>query len=243
MKNNFLNFKLFYRPYTSPINQIKITNLLFDILNVNNVLDCREKNLKPYYSIEHEKDFLAYKFEILSNWIKKNEFYNNWYTLNLNKIIKLLNIKNFFNSLEIDYINKINSLDFENKRIYKKIIVDFSLNKNEYALFSIDEISLFQVDIKDQKSKNLLGNNFKLYVTNKAIVVTNNIYKIRISYSDSLSFKLIDEGIYWYAKNIDFIFQTHDKYLLYEYIKKMFFDNLKKSKKKLFCWPKGYLNR
>ncbi|WP_033159720.1 hypothetical protein [Mycoplasmoides alvi] len=240
------NFKLsqtfFLRKYSSLENEIKIKNKFIKLLNEDNIFQWSIRDTKKYYDIDTEIDYLAYRFEVLSNWIKKNEFYTSEYTKHLNKIIYAFNINNFLNAREQEYVNNINSLDFEKRRINKKIIVDFELNVDEYALFVLENIDIDQIDIETKVAKNLI-NNFKLYITNQGLVATNQIYKIRFSYNDFLSFKLSNSGIYWYGTNMDYEFKTIEKFLLYEYIKRMLFLFVKRNNKNFITWPNGYLVR
>ncbi|WP_027119677.1 hypothetical protein [[Mycoplasma] testudinis] len=239
---NFLKhlkeLKIFYRPYTSSKKQKEIFVLLKDKLNINTIINWSFRHTSKYYTFGLENDYLAYRFDVLKQWINKNEFYSTWYTDHLNKIVKNLQLTKFLTTQEQAYLRHINSLDFAKTRSLKALIVDFDLNQHpkETAYFSMEEVSVKQIDIETGVSKTI-AQNLKIYITNQAIIVGDMVFHFRIEFKDSLAFKLNKEGVLWSTKNYDLQFSAADKYLLYTYFRVVIYSQL--NNKTNWMWKNG----
>lgn len=236
---NLINeWKIFTRPYSSLKNKSIIFDLFQDKLNYKNVLNWSLKNTNKNFIFGLEQDYLAYRFEVLLDWINENEYYNEEYTFQLNKIIKILKLEPFLKAQEKAYVEHINAINFSKNRNLKSLIVDFDLKNNkEKAFFSFEEIDVYQINILTNEKTKITSNNVKMYITNQAIVIGDMLYHFRIQFDDSLAFKLTYKGILWNTKNVDYEFVCPDKYLLYTCLRVVVYDNL--DVKNGWMWRKG----
>lgn len=236
-----LEVNLFKRPYTSADNERLIKEQLGQKLNVQNLHLWTEKKTSQNFVIEYEQDYLAYRFEVLWKWIKIHERINMKYLLQLINNINSLMLYDMLYAPEKDYIDNLESINFAKQRNVKKLIVDFQLQPEEKALFMVDEVDAYKIDIQTNK-KQLIQKKLTLHLTNQAIVIHNMFFEHRIPYVNSLSFKLTKDGIKWYAKEFDFEFNSINKYVLYEYIKIIVYKILPNNLRP-FHWRNGYLKR
>ncbi len=157
--------------------ELSNTNPTFDIWDINN---WTKKNVINFYKQKDETEFLAFRFKILKNWFFQNEQWNNKFCSDFKKKIKKLNLQNFLNADEINYIYKLESYTFFLTRNIKSLIVNIDLSKNEEAHFHYENLKLYEYNENDNK----LIIEGDLYITNQRIVMTNSMFCFSISINE-----------------------------------------------------------
>lgn len=185
--------------------KLSSSNRSFDLWDINK---WTKKILINFHSQVNEKEFLALRFKILKKWFLQNEQLNSKFCNEFKRNIKKLNLQNYLNANEINYIYKLESYIFFLNRNIKSLIVSIELLKNEEAYFHYENLKLFEYDKKNYKS--IISGD--LYITNQRIVVTNLTFCFSILINQ---IKNIQN-----SKNCIYIFTSDKRYGL-------FFDDVK----------------
>lgn len=208
----------------------------FNIKKVNYIFF----NPKKYIDIYHFDFYLAYCYELIKEWIYKNEVYTEDYLISLENLLEKMKIVNHLRAIEKDYLIHIKSVVFAKTRNLKKLIVDFPLqNKKEYikkyfyffskkievqetAYYSFDNCSLFQ---SNDSNKIEIAKNSKVYISDLRIILLLETRVFNFYLKDINDYKIgLDYFEFWYKGNYYYL-QTENKYEFYisfERIKKLF---------------------
>lgn len=197
-------------------------------------------NPKKFINIYEFDFYIAYSFQVIKDWINKNEIYTDKYIETLEYLINKLHLINHLNSLEQEYIIHFRSVTFAKKRNLKKLIVDFPLEKSvsiekrffifektnilneENAFFNFDNSSFFEL-IGNKKT--IIVNNSNIYLTDRRIVILDKINFYSIYYKDIQSYKMGNKYFELEYKNKKLLINTSDNYeffVSYERANKMY---------------------
>lgn len=242
-KKSYMQTPFFSREYATSGHANGGADVTWDGLNVKTLSRWTRARTKRCMRFDTERDFLAYRFEVLRKWISVNESYTLRYVSRLNRAVHALILGDFLNAKEKNYLRHMNAIVLEKGRALKDLIVNFERTPGEKVFYVVHSVKLRAIDIDNDKSV-LLPQTFDVHLTNKALVVHDSSILIRIPYDQTLSFKLSNNGIYWYCRNRDFEIICSDSRPFYEFVKRMFFEYLPHiQKEKFIIWPKGYLIR
>lgn len=171
----------------------KLTHKNLDIFTENNIYD--------FWDINFEDIFLAYRFHILKNWIYYNEKISSNFLKELHYVIKVLDLNNYLNAYETNYIRHYESINFAQNRNIKKLIVDFSVNKDEEVWFQYSSIMFAQLNT----ALELITNHPDIYLSNQRIVISTPVEIQSIYWKDVSEFKLVNNRISIYTKYGSFV--------------------------------------
>lgn len=206
MKNFFeREHDKFYESTYLPKIKNKLNAYNLALLTKNQIL-----NLLKY---GEETNFLAYRFEVLKEWIKNNERYTKGYIEDLDQVITKLYLDSELNSFEKQYILDVNAITFAKIRNLKQLIVDFSINPKELVFYRY-EIDRFN-EIKNNNESTVL-NNCDFYITTQRIIVSKQIDIISITYDQIKSFKFRrDKIVFNLGNNKQYCVRCSNTYVIY----------------------------
>ncbi|MBQ0045294.1 MAG: hypothetical protein KBS35_00175 [Mycoplasma sp.] len=155
------------------------------VLNLSNLDVIKKQKVLSLYDTDNAKDFLAYRFSMLKQWMKKNKQYTKEYIVALDEMIDKLYLSNELNSFELQYIKNTQATVFAMSRNLKQLIVDFSINKNEYVFYryNINSFKLIRKKGLIQKTDDV-----ELYITTQRIILSKHMDIISIYYKDIESY-------------------------------------------------------
>lgn len=168
----------FHRPTTQNYEGAFLQDIAKE-LNFNNLDNITKQKVLSLYKDEYAKDFLAYRFELLNEWMEKNKDYSKEYVVALDEMIDKLYLSNELNSFEQQYIKNIQATVFAKIRNLKQLIVDFSINKDEFVFYRYDLDAFKQVD---KKGLVQIVEEPELYITTQRIIVSKHIDIISVYY-------------------------------------------------------------
>ncbi len=148
-------------------------------LNLNNVDDIKKSKVLSLYEPKFEKDFLAYRFDLLKQWMDKNKSYSKEYVVALDEMVDKLYLFNELNSFEQQYIKNIQAIVFAKNRNLKQLIVDFPVNKNEFVFYRYD---LDAFKLVDKKGLVQIIKTPEMYITTERLIISKKIDIISIDY-------------------------------------------------------------
>lgn len=166
--------------------------------NISNIESIKKKKILELYKPEFAVDFLAYRFDLLNEWMKQNESYTKEYIVMLDQIIDKLWLTNELNSFERQYIKNLQAIVFAKNRNLKQLIVDFNVNKDEYVFYRYQLNNLEQIDSKKTK---LLIDNLEIYISTQRIILTKDLDVISIYYDEIDLIKFNRQKLYFLLKS------------------------------------------
>lgn len=155
------------------------------VMNLSNLDTIKKQKVLSLYNPHYEQDFLAYRFLMLKQWMRKNKVYAKEYVIALDEMIDKLYLSNELNSFEQQYIKNIQATVFAMNRNLKQLIVDFSINKDEWVFYRYDIDAFKQIDKKGLIQK---IDDAELYITTQRLILSKQIDIISIYYKDIESF-------------------------------------------------------
>lgn len=166
--------------------------------SVDNLSSLSKKQIIDFYEYKNDKNFLAYRFDLLKQWMKQNERFIKSYTIELEEIIDKLCLEQELNSFERQYIIDVNAIVFAKVRNLKQLIVDFSINDKELVFYRY-EIDKFN-EIKNNNETNVL-HTCDFYITTQRIIISKQIDIISITYDQIKNFEFRKDKITFILKN------------------------------------------
>lgn len=199
--------QLFYRKNTSKISNINYVNSVFDSLNKSNIEKINIKKVMNLYNPKYADWFVWYRFSLLNNWFKEN--YNldsfNFYE-SLTNIIRNLNLLDFLNAKEKNFLINLKSQNFTKLRNLKTLMVDFELKKFEHVYFHYRKIMFDAHYIKSKETD--------LYLSNNRIILTFRNEIISMYYEDIESITWEQNGFYIKLNNSVFKIITNKNQII-----------------------------
>ena len=199
--------QLFYRKNTSKISNINYVNSVFDSLNKSNIEKINIKKVMNLYNPKYADWFVWYRFSLLNNWFKEN--YNldsfNFYESLIN-IIRNLNLLDFLNAKEKNFLINLKSQNFTKLRNLKTLMVDFELKKFEHVYFHYRKIKFDAHYIKSKETD--------LYLSNNRIILTFRNEIISLYYEDIESITWEQNGFYIKLNNSVFKIITNKNQII-----------------------------
>lgn len=185
--------KNFFQREKSNLNVNAYLHLLKQELNINNLDVVKKKKVLALYNPKFEKDFLAYRFDLLKKWMDQNKEYTKEYVIAWEKIIDKLYLFNELNSYEQQYIKNFNAVVFAKNRNLKQLIVDFSINKGEFVFYRY-ELDAFKLISK--KGLVQIVKRPDMYITTQRLIISKDLDIISIYYDsiekyDFIRYKLV----------------------------------------------------
>ena len=148
-------------------------------LNLNNVDEIKKSKVLSLYEPKFEQDFLAYRFDLLKQWMDKNKSYSKEYVVALDEMVDKLYLFNELNSFEQQYIKNVQAIVFAKNRNLKQLIVDFPVNKNEFVFYRYD---LDAFKLVDKKGLVQIITTPEMYITTERLIISKKIDIISIDY-------------------------------------------------------------
>ncbi len=154
---------LFYRKNKNFINN-SYTQWVTNALNVSTISKWNVKKTMKFYEKEFEEWYLWYRFNLVYEWFNDNRDDSDLDFLGrLKSIIKNLNLQEFLNCDEQNYLLQLSSQNFTKVRNIKSLLIDFEPLEDELAYFHYRHLKM--------SSNNFKWNDSDFYITNKRIVV------------------------------------------------------------------------
>ncbi len=184
---------LFYRKNDNLINN-GYTKRVSSVLSTNSLSKWNINKTVKYYEKEYQDWYLWYRFNVLREWFIANRNEADLDFLGrLNTIIRALNLEEYLNANEKNYIHEIKSMNFTQVRNIKSLLIDFEPNENELAYFHYRHIHM----VTDFAN----WNDTNMYITNERIVI--------IFRNDILSFFLDNiQRIDYFEKHFDITYKN-----------------------------------
>lgn len=187
--------------------------LMKDKLNAYNLKSFSKKQILKFFQLGDEINFLAYRFDILKQWIRNNERYTKRYIDEFEEIVSKLSLDSELNGFERQYIMDVNSVSFAKTRNLKQLIVDFSINEKELVFYRY-EIDKFN-EVKNNSEFTVL-NECDFYITTQRIIISKQIDIISISYDQIKSYQFKRDKLTFYLKNNRaYCVKSDNNYVLY----------------------------
>ena len=177
----------FQRPKTQDYEKTFVP-FISKFLNLENIGQIKRRKVIDLYSQEYKNDFLAYRFDLLNEWIKQNNNYSKEFIVALVDMIDRLVLFNELNSYEQQFIKNTQAVVFAKSRNLKQLIVDFSVNKNELVFYRYPIDSFRQVDKKGLVQK---INEPEIYFTTQRIIIAKQLDIISLTYDQIKEYKYI----------------------------------------------------
>ena len=118
---------------------------------------------------DYDEESLAFRFQLLKNWINQYESLSSSFSNQLEKNIHRLRLASYLNAEEKNYVYHTQSYVFSLTRNIKSLIVNFQLFDGEEAYFHYDNVT-----VKTYESKFVFKG--ELYITNTRIIFSDEIY-------------------------------------------------------------------
>ncbi len=129
---------LFYRKNKNFINN-SYTQWVTNALNVSTISKWNVKKTMKFYEKEFEEWYLWYRFNLVYEWFNDNRDDSDLDFLGrLKSIIKNLNLQEFLNCDEQNYLLQLSSQNFTKVRNIKSLLIDFEPLEDELAYFHYD---------------------------------------------------------------------------------------------------------
>lgn len=186
---------------------------IFDDLNVDNVESKTSRQIKKLFNIKNFEYFLTYRFEVLNDWIRKNEVYTSFYVRRLEEVINKLHLVSEFNSYENEYIDRIKSLAFAKSRNLKNLITDFPLEDGESVYYKYSNSNMYKYFSNNLE---IMSDNGECYITSTRIILLKNIELFSIYFNQVENYLFTKHGLIFILKNgTSYLINTLDNYVLY----------------------------
>ncbi len=187
-------------------------NGIIKILNINKLALWTKYNTNKLHSINNEKHFLRYRFELVLRWINSNEVYSKTYVENLNKIIEALDIKNYLNNNELNYLHHYEGVVFAKIRNLKSLIIDFQKGDNETIFYHYEHTNIYQINSLQEK---LILDNIDFYISTERLIFSENFEIFSILFKDIIDYKLSHFGLTIKTNNQKYLIRCEDPYIHY----------------------------
>lgn len=168
------------------------------VVNMTNLDTIKKQKVLSLYKPSQEKDFLAFRFDLLTQWMKNNKEYTKEYIVELDDMIDKLFLTNELNSYEQQYLKNVQAIVFAKIRNLKQLIVDFSVNKNELVFYRYD---LDAFKLVNDKGLIQLINKPDLYITTQRIIVSKDIDIISLYYDQIKNYHYSRGKLIIYLRN------------------------------------------
>ncbi|XQP55779.1 MAG: hypothetical protein ACOQNY_00045 [Mycoplasmoidaceae bacterium] len=168
------------------------------VVNMTNLDTIKKQKVLSLYKSSQEKDFLAFRFDLLTQWMKNNKEYTKEYIVELDDMIDKLFLANELNSYEQQYLKNVQAIVFAKIRNLKQLIVDFSVNKNELVFYRYD---LDAFKLVNDKGLIQLINKPDLYITTQRIIVSKDIDIISLYYDQIKNYHYSRGKLIIYLRN------------------------------------------
>lgn len=168
------------------------------MLNIDNLKDFNRKKVIALYKPKFAKDFLAYRFSLLNEWIKTNKQYTKDFVIALDSMVNTLVLNNELNSFEQQYIKNLQAIVFAKNRNLKQLIVDFSINKGEFVFYRYD---LDAFKLIGTKGLIQIIENPEMYITTQRIIISKQIDIISITYESIKTYDYKDDKFSFQLKD------------------------------------------
>lgn len=178
--------KNFFQRPTSATYMESYVPVISQKMNIDNLDNITKQNVLDLYDPKNEKDFLAYRFDMLRHWMKNNKQYSKDYVFDLGNMIDKLYLSNELNSFEQQYIKNVEAIVFAKNRNLKQLIVDFSVNKNEMVFYRYDINAFKQIDPHGGAQ---IIENPEMYITTQRIIISKQLDIISIYYNTMKSYQ------------------------------------------------------
>lgn len=149
-------------------------------LNTKNIDRVTKQEVLSLYDPKYEKDFLAYRFNLFHSWMNENKNYSKDYVIELDDMIDKLFLANELNSFEQQYIKNLKAIVFAKNRNLKQLIVDFSINEDEWVFYRYSLNAFKQHDTKGRSQTIYYP---EMYITTQRIIISKQIDIISIYYN------------------------------------------------------------
>lgn len=152
-------------------------------LNLEKLINFNLKKIMTFYIKGQEELFLTYRFSLLREWYLKAPKTSPIFHKEIKHIIHTLNLENFLNAYEKNFILETQSKQFTLERNLKSLVIDFNLEKDEITYFHYRKFLMINYD--NQKIENI-----DFYLTNTRIVITysNNLISFNLNKIRNLKF-------------------------------------------------------
>ncbi len=187
-------------------------NNISKILNISKLALWTKYNTNKLHSINNEKHFLRYRFELVLQWINNNELYSKTYIENLNKIIESLEIKNYLNNSELNYLHHYEGVVFAKTRNLKSLIIDFQKSENETVFYHYEHTNIYH--IINGKEELFLG-DIDFYISTERLIFSENFEIFSLLFSDLVDYKLSHLGLIISTKKQKYLIRCEDPYIHY----------------------------
>lgn len=193
--------KLFVRPINQSSHYQELVLQWSKWLNTKTINHWSLKKTMEMFDPKTENEFLTFRFQVLQKWFLLNKENGYFLSDQLIRQINALNLQNYLNAYEINFLMDTNSKQFTLKRNLKSLIVDFELAKNEYAYFHYRKLDV-KLPFIDYLIKDV-----DFYLTTKRIVFTysNNIISFNLNAIERLTFKDGYFTFVYFSKEYKFI--------------------------------------
>lgn len=175
--------KLFFRPHKHLENYFEYVKSIESDLNLEKLMNFNLRNIISFYTKDQEEEFLIYRFSLLREWYLNSTKTSPIFHKEIKNIIHILNLENFLNAYEKNFILEVQSKQFTLERNLKSLVIDFNVEKNETTYFHYRKFILINYD--NQKIENI-----DFYLTNFRIVITysNNLISFHLNKIMNLKF-------------------------------------------------------
>lgn len=203
---------LFKRQLSVTVDNKLFIDAISNQLNLTTLDTWSFKKTSRWLNPLFEKEYIAYRFYVLHEWMKKNEAYSQNYISNLQELLSILDLQDELTELEKQYIDHYKSVVFAKNRNIKNLIVDFYILKDEEVWYRYDLYKIYQlVDGKYQ----LMYQNPSLYLTNQRLIIDKGNEYLSIFYKDINQWQLTQNMINLTSKCLDFLLISFDIHTIY----------------------------
>ncbi len=213
--------KIFFVRDSDNIGYQEYINKYSKKLNENNLTNFWTP-FKHLYDFKEYDHYRRYVFQLIKQWMDKNEVYSFFYISVLKKLFKRYGLEKELNNVEKSYIYDFENTIFNSERNLKSIPVEFSVPKDEKKIYKGKEPIYFIFnDIKitinnkhnPEKTDLYLGENKLLLLSqpNLMSIPYSEIINHRIKFPNMLILDAYDREIFIYSDEIKNIYKTFER--------------------------------
>ncbi len=199
----------------------KYINKYQKILN-KNTLNNFWTPFKKLYNFDEYDHYKRYVFELIKEWMDKEEVYSFSYITNVKRLFHCYGLEKELNNFEKTYIYDVENLVFDKERNLKSIPVEFSVKKNikkfrgknESIFFQFDDVKFSIEDSQIKQRCSLYLGETKLFLLVQPDLMTINYKDItdhRIRFPDEIYIKAHDKQMVIYSKEIKNIYSAFER--------------------------------
>ncbi|GAA5414441.1 hypothetical protein [Ureaplasma ceti] len=206
------NRTLFFRDgIVTPDNQ-HFYDEIAKVLNLSTLENWTYKKTYKWFHPRFEREYLAYRFYVLRQWIKKNAFYNNHFVNTLQELLSILGLDAELTTREQQYIEHYKAVVFAKNRNIKNLIVDFQVNDKEEVWYRYDIEFLYQ---KIETKYVNLTKKSGIYFTNQRLIIDKGNDYISIYYKQLDEVKLHNNMLLIRANNLNLVVISSEMHTMY----------------------------